>query len=303
MDQRKYEVFLRAIECGSLTRTAAELGYTQAGVSHIVKVLEQEFGFPLFSRSRAGVALTKEGRLLLPVVSELEKWNEQLRQLTAQIKGLEVGSITVGVFESISFSWLPRILAKFHRDYPNIEVGVKVGGTEEIEGWLSENRADIALYSLHPHSGFCTTPLRRDRMMAVLPPDFPVGGRKTFKVEELKGQFFISAPRGNDSDIDAIISRYKIVPSIKFTSTGGQTIISMVENGLGVTILAELMLTGHVSCVQALPLRPAISRTLGMAVPSLKEVSPAVRRFMDCVTSVMKEAPGKAQPQQAAAVR
>lgn len=289
MDRRKYEVLLRAVECGSLTKTAEELGYTQSGVSHIIKGLEEELGFPLFTRSRSGVVLTKEGRLVLPVINDIERRNEQLRQLTAQIKGLEIGSITVGVFESVSFSWLPQILTKFHRDYPNIGADVLVGGADDIDGWLAEKRVDVAIYSLHRNSGFDTVPLRKDRMMAVLPPDFPVGARKTFPIGELRGQSFISSRRGNDSDIDAITSKYHIVPSIKFTSTGGQTIITMVENGLGVTIMAELMLTGHDNCVRALPLRPAISRTLGMAVPSLEEVSPAVKRFMDCVSSMMKD--------------
>lgn len=289
MDLRKYEVFLRASECGSLTKAAEELGYTQSGVSHMMKGLEEEFGFPLFTRTRTGIVVTQEGRRILPAIGELAKWNEQLRQVVAQINGFEVGSIRVGVFESISYHWMPRILSRFHREYPRIDVDLLIGGANEIETWLSERRVDLGVYSLRPRCGFDSVPLRRDRLVAVLPLDFPVGRRKSFPLEDFNKQPFISTARGCDFDIHGIIEKYRIVSDIQFTSTDDHTIVSMVANGLGVSILAELMLAGHKNVVRTLPLKPAMHRTLGMIVPSLKEVSPAVRRFMDCIAAVMKE--------------
>lgn len=291
MDLRKYEVFLRVAECGNITKTAEELGYTQSGVSHMMKSLEEEFGFPLFTRTRTGITVTQEGYCILPVLGELAKWNEQLRQVVAQIKGFEVGKIRIGVFESISFSWLPKILAQFHHDYPNIDVDLLVGGANEIEGWLSEKSVDMGMVRLYPHSKLDTVPLYKDDYVAVLPPDFPVGNKKVFPLEDFNKQTFIMTARESDFDIHAIIEKYHIVPSIKFSSTDDHTILSMVASGLGVTILPNLILTGRSCRIRHLPLKPALSRTLGIAVPSLKEASPAVRRFIGCAVAVMKEDP------------
>lgn len=104
MDFRKYEVFLRTLECGSLTRAGEELGYTQSGVSHMMKSLEEEVGFRLFSRGRAGMELlTSEGARIVPIIRELSKWNEQLSQVLSSIKGFELGTIRIAAMASISF--------------------------------------------------------------------------------------------------------------------------------------------------------------------------------------------------------
>ena len=63
MDARKYEVIIKAAECGNLTRAGEDFGYTQSGVSHMIKAVETEFGFRLFLRGRGGVALTEEAAL------------------------------------------------------------------------------------------------------------------------------------------------------------------------------------------------------------------------------------------------
>ena len=61
MDSSRLEHLLKVIECGSITKASEELGYTQSGISHMVKALEKEFGFPLFARGRSGVEPTANG--------------------------------------------------------------------------------------------------------------------------------------------------------------------------------------------------------------------------------------------------
>lgn len=289
MDFRKYEVFLRAVECGSLTSAGEELGYTQSGVSHMMKGLEEELGFRLLSRGKSGVELTREGERIIPVIRELSKWNEQLNQITAQIKGFEMGRIRIGSLASISFHWLPQILIHFQKDFPNIEIDIMDGGENEVERWLNEKRVDIGFLSIRANSSFDTVPLRRDRFMAVLPPDYPRGGRKSFPLTNFNNQSFIISAHGTDFDIHDMLAQYKIIPTVKFSSTDDHTIVAMVQCGLGVSILPELILEGHKDRVCALPLKPGVSRTLGVAVPSLKDVSPATKRFLGYVVSVLQE--------------
>ena len=123
MDFRKYEVFLRTLECGSLTRAGEELGYTQSGVSHMMKSLEEEVGFCLFSRGRAGVELTAEGARIVPIIRELSKWNEQLSQVLSSIKGFELGTIRIATIASISFHWEIQ---------PTVRASAKIGVNSEV---------------------------------------------------------------------------------------------------------------------------------------------------------------------------
>ena len=70
MEAVKCEAFLAAAELGSLTATAELLGYTQSGVTRMIGTLEEELGFPLFLRSKKGVQLTENGKLMLPLLRE-----------------------------------------------------------------------------------------------------------------------------------------------------------------------------------------------------------------------------------------
>ena len=68
MNIRKYEAFVRAVELGSLSKAAEELGYTQSGISHMMQSLEDEVGFPLMVRTSAGILPNTEGEMLLPIL-------------------------------------------------------------------------------------------------------------------------------------------------------------------------------------------------------------------------------------------
>ena len=109
MDQNKRVALLTAIDLGNLTRAAEQLGYTQSGLSYVIKALEAELGFPLLVRSRAGVRPTDECQRILPLLRELDRKSRQLEQEAADIRGLAVGNVFIATCPSISRFWLPPI--------------------------------------------------------------------------------------------------------------------------------------------------------------------------------------------------
>lgn len=102
MSVKKYEVLLKAVELGSLTRAAEVMGLTQSGVSHIVGSIESELGVRLLNRGRSRAVLTPEGELLLPAIRGIVHSAEQLRQLSAAINGLSCGTVRIGAFTSVA---------------------------------------------------------------------------------------------------------------------------------------------------------------------------------------------------------
>ncbi|WP_279011435.1 LysR family transcriptional regulator, partial [Synergistes jonesii] len=141
MDIRKYEVIIKAAECRNLTKAGEFFGYTQSGVSHMIKVVEEELGFRVLSRSRSGVSLTPEGERIIPVLREIARWNENLVQIAADINGLVCGNLRVGVFSSVAIHWLPRILRDFQADYPHISIDIIEGGSEDMRDKLANKPA------------------------------------------------------------------------------------------------------------------------------------------------------------------
>ena len=122
MSVSKYQMFLKTVECGSFSRAAEELNFTQSGVSHAVQALEDELGITLLSRNRGGVVLTADGRALLPRVEALCAAHHALMQSAADLKGLDAGLVKVATFSSVSAQWLPSILKKLRRRLPQHRV-------------------------------------------------------------------------------------------------------------------------------------------------------------------------------------
>ena len=88
MDIKKLEVLLKVIETKSLTAAGNQLGFTQSGVSHLIKTIEDEFGFPVLIRGKGGVRLTENGRALLPAIRGILNGNDQMGQVVGHIRGL-----------------------------------------------------------------------------------------------------------------------------------------------------------------------------------------------------------------------
>lgn len=144
MSLSKYEVFVTVIESGSLTRAGEILGLTQSAISHALASLEREFGFSILTRGRSGISLTSNGERLLPYMREMLRAQERMKQEVHAINGMEVGTVRIGTFTSVSTQWLPGILKRFQDQYPAIEVKLLEGYYDGIESWIQAGRSTWA---------------------------------------------------------------------------------------------------------------------------------------------------------------
>lgn len=289
MSISKYEVFLKVVELGSLTKAADLLGFTQSGISHTISSLEMEFGFSLLVRNRSGVKLTVNGEQVLQPIREILKWNEQLKQQVADIHGLETGTITIGTFTSVSVNWLPGMIKEFRKEYPYIEFKLREGGYLEIEQWIEGGIIDCGFISLPTREKFEVIPLKQDRMLAILSRDHPLSGAPYMPLAQISHEDFIIQKPGSDYDVRRIMAKAGIKPNIKFTAGDDYAIIAMVEKGLGISILPEMVITRQNHNVAMLELEEREFRSLGIAVNSIKYASPATRRFLKYVQEWLRD--------------
>lgn len=257
------------------------MGYSQSGVSHILKNLEDELGFSLFLRTKHGVSLTANAELILPMVRNLLASNEKLDQTINAINGLETGQITIGSFSSIAIHWLPVILHEFQETYPGIEIHLKEGGTDDIAKWIDENLVDFGIFSKRNMRSMEWIQLYEDPLMAVLPKDYPVPEDGLFPINELEEKPFVISAMGVDYDIHFALQEADISPHIRYSSKDDHAIISMVSNHLGISILPKLIVSGHEDKITALPLKPFYSRDLGIGLRSYKDLTPAAIKFIE----------------------
>lgn len=279
----KYEIFIKVVELQSYTKAAEQLNYTQSGVSHAISAMEEEFGFPLLIRSRSGVRLTPDGERVLPAIRGIVNSTEQLNQIVSAVKGLNAGTVRVGAFTSVAVHWLPGMIKQFQRDYPNVDFQLLNGDYHDIEQWLASGSIDLGFVNL-PMQGDCPCiPLGEDRLLAVLPKDHRLANRERFPLEELEKEPFIGLLESSDHDARRVMEQAGVKPNIKFTTKDDYAIIAMVENGLGISIMPELLLRGRTDNVCVMELSTPMTRSLALAVPQTAKNTPAVQRFAQYV--------------------
>lgn len=280
METARCRAVLAAAETGSFSRAAEVLRYTPSGVNQLVTAFENELGFSVFRRSTKGVSLTENGQLLLPTMREFLRQEDRLFELATEINGLLIGSVTIAAYSSIATHWLPAVIRAFQQDYPHVSIRLMEGIWQEVSGWLDDRTADIGFFSYQDGMPYEWIPLAEDPMLALLPPDHPLAGASAYPLKDCEQDDFIMPSLGCDDDVEALFRRNGIVPKIRFTTMESFSAMSMVEQSLGISVMNQLITEGHICNIVKLPLDPPSQITMGVALHSKADASPAVKMFL-----------------------
>ena len=290
MESKKLEALLMAVDLGSFTKAAEVLGYTQSGLTHMMNSLEKEVGFTLLERGRSGVRLTEEGERIAPAVREFLQANARLDSVIEQVASSRTEIIRVSAYASIAMHWLPGIIQRFREECPDVDVDIRMADHVDVPyELLAQGKMDAILVSPQDEGQYEWVHLADDPMCAVLPRDFDTQGMTAFPLAAFEARDFIMPSQGFDKDIMRIFNRIGVKPHILPTWVDDPTVISMVSHGLGVSMMTELTVRGRTDGVKLLPVEPASSRELGLAVRSLDAASDGLRHFIDCTKRVVAE--------------
>lgn len=288
MNISKLKVLLSTVECGSFSRVALEFGYTQSGVSHMMKSLEKELGFPLFIRNQDGVMLTKDGESIIPSIRALVNANNVLEQKISDVTGLKNGILRIGAFTSITKLVLQPILKVFHKDYSHVRFEILDGTTQELAKLLAENQIDIGFFSRQPCcEQFRYYPVLEDPMLAVLPKDHRLASKATFDVTDFAEDHFIMPTIEGEYDAIRIIRSSGVAVDTTYSTKDTYAALTLVEKGMGFALISELVIKSHDCNVAAIPLEIPQYRTLGMFTPAALSISPSAKKFITYCKSMM----------------
>lgn len=283
MNIQKYKILLRAADTGSFTKAAAELNYTPSGVTHMMNSIEAELGFPILKRSPKGVSLTREGEKILPIVREIVKWEENLSQTTAEIRGAHYGTLVLGSYSSIAAQWLPGIIKTFKKDYPGIRIKIMEGVWQEVAENLDRNVVDLGFMSYQEHTRYEWILLKEDPMLAILPPNHKRAGDASYPLKACMEEEIIMPASGHDFDVEQLFQKEHLKPEMSYETIENYSALSMIEKGIGMSIMNELITLGRTADVVKLPLDPPRSICMGVACMDFHKLSPAARIFLEYV--------------------
>ena len=282
MDSKKLAAFLTVCREGSLTKAAETLNYTQSGMTHMMNALEKELGVTLLQRGRNGIALTSAGKRLRPAVESFVVAAEALETELSGLKGRGVERIRVGAYTSMAQHWLPEIINRFKQEMPGVGVDVQEMTIEDSYTLVKSGALDCAFVSRRPEEfteALDWIPLHNDELVAILPEDYPVRGALV-SVEEFDGQEFFVPAAGFVRELEPVFSGRQMQSGFRNTELDDPVIISMVEHGLGLSILSELVMRGRKDRVQALPLTPPAYRELGVVLQRRSNEQEPLRSFL-----------------------
>lgn len=281
MNIQKYMAFVKTIEYGSLTKASEMLHYSQSGISRMIHDLEQEWKVCLLERNHKGVKLTSDGMRLMPHMKRICAEYEKMQMEIDDLNGLSSGLIRIGTFSSVATHWIPNIIRQFQKEYPNINYELLLGDYTEIEQWINDGMVDCGFLRLPASNDFETTFLEQDRLLAVLPKNHYLASLDVVPLAELVREPFMLLEKGAKAEISNLFERSSLTPDIWFTTWDDYAIMSMVESGLGVSILPELILKRIPYDIAVRELDIPAYRKIGIALRDKKTASLAVKKFMD----------------------
>ncbi len=278
---QKYMSFVKTVEYGSFTKAAEIMNYSQSGISRMIADLERDWKVTLLERGNGSVKLTSDGLKLLPFAKNLVDDFERLQTEVNELHGIQSGMIRIGTFSSVATHWIPNMIAEFQKNYPYIEYELLLGHYADIERWILEGRVDFGFLRLPTHSGFEIEFLHKDKLFVVLPENHPLADCEIFPVKALEQDPFILLEKNEKAEISEIFELNHIKPNVRFTTVDDYAVMSMVEKGLGISILPELILKRIPFHIVTKELDVPAYRDIGVAVKNRKTASLAVKRFLE----------------------
>ena len=280
MDITICDIILKIAQLKNLTRTAEHFGYTPSWISQILKSAEEECGLTLFHRGKTGLVATRECEVLLPVLEELLRSERRLQEQLYQLKHMQTGTIRIGAFTSLSCHWLPQRLKGFNELYPNIRYELKLGDSAQIADWTRNDKIDLGLVTDPQADDLQFIQLMEDAFSVILPEDHPLAKCAVLSLDQLQQERFIFLEPEDNQAVEDWMARSGFVPHIQYRVKDDYTIMSLVESGLGISILPNLVLSRMPYRVHAAQLLPPCTRQIGIILPKNKYVSPKTRHLI-----------------------
>lgn len=276
---QKCRALCKVADTGSFTAAADALGYSQSSISRMVSDLEHSWGVQLVERTRGGVRLTEEGEALIPSVRGLCVQQDDLDTRIGELKGTVSGILRIATVSSIATHFLPPVIAAFKADYPEVTYELLIGEYTEIEAWVQSGRVDCGFTRLPVSAGLKAEALYRDELFAVMPEGHPLASKESIAPQDLCDYPFLLVSENDDVEDAGIFEGLARRPETFIATWDDYCIMSMIESGLGLSVLTGSILKRIPYRLEIRPLKSHAYRTMGFVTRGGRKAPLIVQRF------------------------
>ena len=285
MNFRQIKQFLAVAETQSFRKAAEKLHIAQPPLSTGIRRFEADIGAQLFERGKRGARLTEAGQAILADAQKIVFHAEQLREtVSALSKGIG-GRLRISFVGSATYALLPRVLPLFRERYPNVVLDLREGTTTQILRELEEGTLDVGLvrFPVAVTTPVQITPIEWDRLVLALPAGHPLSRRRRLTLAELADESFILYSAANAANLRAqVLLACQVAgfsPRVTQEAVQVQTMVSLVESGIGVALVPAACSTGSTRKVvfRDVSVDSSLAVALGIAVMPSTQSNVAMR--------------------------
>jgi DNA-binding transcriptional LysR family regulator len=295
LNLRQARAFLAVAEHGSFTRAAALLHVSQPALTVQIRLLEQALGHRLLDRTSRGVALTRIGRELQPLLARTLHDADAVLQDAHALARSGGGTVRIAVLPSFAASLLPELIRRHRQDAPELRFVVRDAVASVVNDLVAREEVDIGLTGGDVDLPELEPVVRaRDRLHVVFPRGHPVQDKARVTGRDLAKLPLILTARGTSvrAVVDAAFESLGQPPQLSGEPTYMMTAVAMVRAGLGLTILPEW--AREASCEPELASRPIDDRRFVRPVTLVRRrgrtLPPAAQAFLGVVAAAMEAA-------------
>jgi DNA-binding transcriptional LysR family regulator len=294
LELRLLYYFVTVADCESFTLAAAQAGIAQPPLSQQIRQLEEILGCALFDRSARQVRLTDAGRALLPEARRALAQVAALKERAGAFGQTEQPRLTIGYATSTLFSVLPRALTEFRARHPDVDVELRELSSAAQLIALRAESIDLAWLREPEHDSDLTfAVVQRDRFVAALPASHRLAKRTSIQLGALRDEQFIHFPRevspALHDQLTRVFAASRVVPRIVQEAYEWQTVVALVNAGLGVALVPDSFRSLRMDGVRYVALSGKPHETRVVACHLQRRDPVVLTSFLSIVTELARE--------------
>ncbi|HEX2651260.1 MAG TPA: LysR family transcriptional regulator [Burkholderiales bacterium] len=300
MNLQQLTYFVAVARARNFTRAAETCFVAQPALSQQIRKLEEELGLPVFERRRRGVNLTVAGTAFLAYAEQVLRLVAEGKQCVSDLQKVRHGVISVMCLPTVATYWLPRVISRYRRHYPDVEVQIHehAGCTpEDFRGAI----ADVGIVQLGDAvagrigSGVQAERLFVDEQVLIFPADHRLAkapAEQPLALKEVAGEAFV-LPKpscGMSRVIAQAFSESGVQPRVRLETSQVEAVCEMVAAGLGIGLMPTMAMQRTYPNLRWRRVRkPVPRRVIALAWSADRSLSPAAAAFMQIVREIARE--------------
>jgi DNA-binding transcriptional LysR family regulator len=238
---RQLRVFEVAATKRSFSKAASALHLTQPGVSMHIKELEMNAGLPLFERIGRKLYVTDAGQELLVHAREILRALKEAEDRLDGLRGLRRGRINLAVVTTAKY-FAPKLLARFGRDFPELEIRLAVNNRESVIEHVVANEVDLAIMGRSPQTlDVLAEPFAENPFVIIAAPGHPLAARRAVTVGTMARENFIVREPGSGTRMamHQFFEEHGLACKVGMEMASNETIKQAVMAGMGVSFISR----------------------------------------------------------------